>query len=276
MTERVPTTNFSTGWTQVDRTSDPSFYTGLLDATRAQDLDQARQEPAAVLAPLQLRPGLRVLDIGCGTGDYLRIVAPLVAPGRAVGIDLSETLVAQARRRAGPAEPNVSFQVGDAYDLPVPDATVDRAIATQILLHLADPWRAAAEFRRVLAPGGRLAISEWDWDSTCLAVTDRDLGRRFVHLLCDRMRNGLIVRDLPFHLTRLGFAQIAVTPRVQMSREPGPAQEWLIEPAAQELVRTGALTADEGRRLLDDLRERAAEGRYFLARTYYTVIAAVD
>lgn len=238
MTERVPTTNFSTGWTQVDRTSDPSFYTGLLDATRAQDLDLARREPASVLAPLDLRPGLRVLDEGCGTGDYLRVVAPLVAPGRAVGIDLSETLVARRGDGWGPRSTTCRSKSAMPTTCLSPDATVDRAIATQILLHLADPWRAVAESRGVLAPGGRLAISEWDWDSTSLAVTDRDLGRRFVHLLCDRMRNGLIVRDLPFHLTRLGFTHVAVTPRVQMSREPGPAQEWLIEPAAQEIVRT--------------------------------------
>jgi hypothetical protein len=64
-----------------------------------------------------------------------------------------------------------------------------------------------------------------------------------------------------------------VTPQVHLSRDPGAAYEWLIEPVARELARTGALTAGEGDRLLDDLRERAATGRYFLARTYYSVIA---
>ncbi len=273
MSERLPTTNFSASWTRVDQTSDPSFYATLLGATRAQGLEQARRDPAAVFGPLQLRAGLRVVDIGCGTGDYLRIIAPLVAPGPAIGIDLSATLIARAQQRMAADETNVSFQVGDAYELPFPDASFDRVVATQILLHLADPWRAVAEMRRVLSPTGLISIGEWDWDSTCLAVTDRELGRRFVHLLCDQMHNGLIVRELPWQLTRHGFRQAVVAPQVRLSRGLDAAHEWLIEPVAHEFVRTGAITAEEGARILADLRERAATGRYFMARTYYSVTA---
>jgi ubiquinone/menaquinone biosynthesis C-methylase UbiE len=222
-----------------------------------------------------LRAGLRVLDVGCGTGGYLRILAPLVAPGPAVGIDLSATLIAQAQQRTAAGEANVLFRVGNAYDLPFPDASFDRVVATPILLHLADPWRAVTEMRRVLAPAGLISVGEWDWDSTCLAVTDRELGRRFTHLLCDQMHNGLIVRELPWQLERYGFTRVTVTPQVHLSRDPGAAYEWLIEPVARELARTGALTPGEGDRLLDDLRERATTGRYFLARTYYSVIATV-
>jgi ubiquinone/menaquinone biosynthesis C-methylase UbiE len=273
MNERVPATNFSASWVRVDQTSDPSFYASLLDATRAQGLDQARRDPGTAFGPLELRAGLRVLDVGCGTGGYLRILAPLVTPGPAVGIDLSETLIAQALQRTAADETNVSFRVANAYDLPFPDASFDRVVATQILLHLADPWRAVTEMRRVLAPGGLISVGEWDWDSTCLAVSDRELGRRFTHLLCDQMHNGLIVRELPWQLERSGFTHVSVTPQVHLSRDPGAAYEWLIEPVARELARTGALTAGEGDRLLADLRERAATGRYFLARTYYSVIA---
>jgi ubiquinone/menaquinone biosynthesis C-methylase UbiE len=275
MTESVPTTNFSDSWIRVDQTSNPSFYSALLDATRAQGLDQARRDPAAVFGPLDLRAGLRVLDVGCGTGDYLRIMAPLVAPGPAVGIDLSTALIDVARQRAASDGDNVSFRVGDAYELPFPDASIDRVVATQVLLHLTDPWRAVAEMRRVLAPAGLLSIGEWDWDSTCLAVTDRELGRRFTHLLCDQMHNGLIIRELPAQLAHHGFTRVAVTPQVKLSREPDAAHQWLIEPVTHELVRTGAITTREGTLLLDDLRERAGTGRYFLARTYYSVIATL-
>jgi ubiquinone/menaquinone biosynthesis C-methylase UbiE len=275
MTESVPTTNFSASWIRIDQTSDPSFYSALLDATRARGLDQARRDPAAVLGPLDLRAGLRVLDVGCGTGDYLRIMAPLVAPGPAVGIDLSTALIDVARERATTDGDNVSFQVGDAYELPFPNASIDRVVATQVLLHLTDPWRAVAEMRRVLAPAGLLSIGEWDWDSTCLAVTDRELGRRFTHLLCDQMHNGLIIRELPAQLAHHGFTRVAVTPQVKLSREPDAVHEWLIEPVTHELVRTGAITPREGTQLLDDLRERADTGRYFLARTYYSVIATL-
>ena len=279
MSERLPATNFSASWARVDETSDPSFYSRLLDATRAQGLEQARREPASVFGPLELRAGLRVLEVGCGTGDYLRIMAPLVAPGPAVGIDLSATLIACAQQRAAADETSgggasVSFQVGDAYDLPFPDASFDRVVATQVLLHLAEPWRAVAEMRRVLAPAGLLSIGEWDWDSTCLAVTDRELGRRFTHLLCDQMHNGLIVRELSWQLTQHGFTEVAMVPQVRLSGELDAAYEWLIQPVTHELIRTGTITPEEGARFLDDLRERAGTGQYFLARTYYSVIAS--
>ena len=273
MSERVPVTNFSASWTQVDQTSDPSFYASLLDATRAEGLEEARRDPGAAFAPLKLRAGSRVLDVGCGTGDLLRIMAPLVAPGSAIGVDLSAALIACARQRTAPGLGHVSFQVGDAGELPFADAAFDRVVANQVLLHLADPWGAVAEMRRVLGPGGLLSIGEWDWDSMCLALTDRELGRRFTHLLCDQMNNGLIARDLPWQLAGRGFTQVAVTPQVRLCRELGAAHQWLIEPVTRELVRIGALTPEEGALLLADLHERARNGRYFLARTYYTVTA---
>jgi ubiquinone/menaquinone biosynthesis C-methylase UbiE len=273
MSPDVPTTNFSSSWTRVDQTTDPSFYSQMLDATRAQLLEAARLSPAEFFAPLKLAPGSRVLDVGCGTGDYLRVVAGLIAPGQAIGIDLSELLTAEATRRNSVDEDNVSFRVADAYELPFPDGSFDCVLANQVLLHLAEPWRAVAEMRRVLAPAGRLSIGEWDWDSTCLALSDRELGRHFTHLICDHMTNGLIVRQLASQLLRLGFAQVELDPQVRLSRDLDAAFRWLIEPATLQFVHDGTLTEDEGARLLDDLKVRAQTGDFFMARIYYATIA---
>ena len=249
---------------------------GLLDATRAATLDQARRDPERVFAPLDLRPGLRVLDVGCGTGDYLRLLAPLVAPGPAVGVDLSATLITEALQRDARGQDNLSFQVGSAYELPFPDASFDRVLANQVLLHLDDPWSAVAEMRRVLAPGGLLSIGEWDWDSTCLAATDRELARRFTHLLCDHMHNGLLVREVHWQLRAVGFVHVSVTPEVRVSRSVDAVYEWLVEPVVHQLVRARQFEPEEGTRFLDDLRERSDADRYFLARTYYSTIATLD
>ena len=275
MDERVPTTNFSASWTRVDQTSDPSFYANLLQATRAQELERARRDPAAAFGALGLRPGHRLLDVGCGTGDYLRVMAPLVAPGEAIGIDVSAELVKRAELLSRDEQANLSFRVADVYDLPFADASFERVTATQVMVHLSHPWTAISELRRVLVPGGRLAIAEWDWDSTCLAVTDRDLGRRFIHLLCDQMNNGLLARELASELVGHDFMDVDVIPEVRTTRSLGAAHEWLIQPAITEFMRTGALTQAEGARLLDDLHERGATGRYFLARNYYVTVATV-
>jgi ubiquinone/menaquinone biosynthesis C-methylase UbiE len=273
MSERVPTTNFSASWTRVDQTTDPSFYANVLQATRAHEVERARRDPNGVFGALGLLPGLRLLDVGCGTGDYLRVMAPLVAPGDAMGIDLSAELVKRAELMATGEQPNLSFHVADVYDLPFADASFDRVTATQVMVHLSHPWTAISEMRRVLVPGGRLAIAEWDWDSTCLAVTDRDLGRQFTHLLCDQMNNGLISRELSSELLARGFVEVKVVPEIRIQRDLGAVHEWLIRPAIQEFLRTGKLTEAEGAALLDDLQQRGATGRYFLARTYYVTVA---
>lgn len=100
--EPIRSSAFADAWIQVDRAEDPAFFVGVLDATRASLLARARRSPADFFAGLGLQPGHRVLDVGCGTGDLLRLLAPLVAPGRAVGIDLSETMIAEAHRSGQP------------------------------------------------------------------------------------------------------------------------------------------------------------------------------
>ena len=71
----VPSTAFADAWIQVDRTENPRFFVNLLDATRARLLERARTSPTDFFAPLALRPGLNVLDVGCGTGDFLRLIS---------------------------------------------------------------------------------------------------------------------------------------------------------------------------------------------------------
>ena len=138
----VPSTAFADAWIQVDRTENPRFFVNLLDATRARLLERARTSPSEFFAPLALRPGLNVLDVGCGTGDFLRLLAPIVSPGKAVGVDLSETMIAEARQRSAEKVENLSFRVGSVLELPFQAASFDRVLATQLLLHVPDPVKA--------------------------------------------------------------------------------------------------------------------------------------
>lgn len=77
----VPATAFADAWIQIDRTDNPRFFVNVLDATRALLLERARTSPREFFAPLALGPGLNVLDVGCGTGDFIRLIAPIVSPG---------------------------------------------------------------------------------------------------------------------------------------------------------------------------------------------------
>jgi SAM-dependent methyltransferase len=126
---------------------------------------------AAYLLPY-LRPGQRVLDVGCGPGTITIDLAHRVAPGVVVGIDNHPAPLEQARAEAQrQSVRNVSFAVADAYHLDV--ATVELSInsdgmfdvvhAHQLLQHLAEPVAALREMRRVCAPGGVVAARDADY-----------------------------------------------------------------------------------------------------------------
>jgi len=270
----VPSTAFADAWIQVDRTENPRFFVNLLDATRNRLLERARTSPMEFFAPLALRPGLDVLDVGCGTGDFLRLLAPIVSPGTAVGVDLSETMIAEARQRSAENVGNLSFRVGSVLELPFPAQSFDRVIATQLLLHVPNSQRALVEIKRVLAPSGVVSITEIDWGTLVVQSSDNELGRRFSDLACRELRNGLIIRELPGQLRELGFNHILIAPEVEVAQDLDAFYKWFVEPSLKHFKKIGAFSEAEADAFLSDLKERARRGHYFSSRTYYTILAS--
>ena len=115
---------------------------------------------AEFLTP-HLRAGMRLLDCGCGPGTITADLAKVVAPGEAIGIDLREEAVAQARAGARERQiANLTFRQATIYQLPFPDASSDAAFTCAVLQHLATPVVALREIRRVLKPGGVIGIAD--------------------------------------------------------------------------------------------------------------------
>lgn len=109
-----------------------------------------------------LRPGDRVVDVGCGAGIDSLIAAKMVGPeGRVVGIDMTPSMLERARAAAEEAGfDHVEFREGLMEDLPVDDGWADVVISNGVLNLTPDKPRALAEMHRVLAPGGRLQIAD--------------------------------------------------------------------------------------------------------------------
>ena len=111
-----------------------------------------------------LRPGMSLLDVGCGPGTISIDFADRLAPGEVVGVDSSADVVAQASATAttdGAA--NVRFAVGDAYALDFADDTFDVVHAHQTLQHVHDPVAVLREMARVTKPGGVVAARDGDY-----------------------------------------------------------------------------------------------------------------
>lgn len=122
---------------------------------------------AAYLRP-HLEPGQRILDVGCGPATITHEFAVIVGPdGYVHGIDSAPDVVDLARNstsRSAAAGP-VSFEVGNAEALEFPDNHFDVAHAHQVLQHLGNPIGALKEMKRVVRPGGLIAVRDADYDA---------------------------------------------------------------------------------------------------------------
>ena len=135
------------------------------------------ENSAAYLIP-SLRPGLDLLDVGCGPGTITIDLARLVAPGSTTGIDAAAEIITEARAAgAESGVDNLWFSVGNLYALEYPDATFDVVHVHQVLQHLSDPIAALIELRRVLKDGGILAVRESDFGAFTWAPLDPVLDR---------------------------------------------------------------------------------------------------
>lgn len=123
---------------------------------------QARLLGGAKFLP-PLRKGMRILDVGCGTGAIAREVAAIIVPGEVIGIDREEAQIETARRLAAvDGVQNVRFLQGDAAALGLPDDTFDAAYCRFLLEHVADPVKVVREMTRVVKPGGWVCAYEWE------------------------------------------------------------------------------------------------------------------
>jgi SAM-dependent methyltransferase len=143
------------------------------------------------LAWLDVSPGRRWLDVGCGTGALAQTILAVAHPAGVMGIDASEGYVAYAREQV--ADPRADFRRGDAQALPFEPASFDAAVSGLVLNFLPQPERGVAEMARVTPSGGLVAAYVWDyagemqlmrqfWDAAAAldpAAVDLDEGRRF-------------------------------------------------------------------------------------------------
>jgi SAM-dependent methyltransferase len=134
------------------------------------------ENSAAYLLP-SLRPGLDLLDVGCGPGTITFDLAARVAPGRVVGVDTAAVVLDEARAAAADAGAAVSFEVGDVYALDLPDDSFDVVHAHQVLQHVSDPVAALREMARVCRPGGLIAVRDVDYAAVALHPQDEVLDR---------------------------------------------------------------------------------------------------
>jgi ubiquinone/menaquinone biosynthesis C-methylase UbiE len=237
------------GFSDVDRTGDAAGFVAYLDAADASPLIRRRRSEIA--DRLDLRPDSRLLDVGCGTGTALIELAGRV--GRAVGVDLSEELLAVARSRA----PELEFLAAAATALPFGDGSFDRYRAERVYQHLTEPAAALAEARRVLTPGGRLVLMDPDWDGLVVDVDDRATLRAAIDAAVEERPTRTVARRFLRLLTDAGFEQVEVEGVATVLTDAAAATRLLLDGFLFSDAAVAAVGADRLERLRAEIAGRS-------------------
>ena len=244
-------------WRDVDKGDVSARFVADLDRT-ADHLHDARLE---VIRLLDLRSGSSVLDVGSGTGAFLIDVARTHTV-HAVGIDSSEVMVETASDRAAAAGVDVQFVVGDAQRLDFPDDSFDRVNCSLVLMHLVDPATAVSEMARVLAPGGRIAISEPDHDSFMIDSDDLTVARAIRGQIVAATRNPTMGRRLSRVVAESGLKVLDVSGfAIRFPTQQVASNQFRVFDRLDDAVRAGEVdseAADKWRREVSDPSSRVS------------------
>lgn len=217
-----------------------------------------------------------VLDLGCGTGVASRVIAARPGfGGHVTGIDLSDYLVDAARRlaeRDGVAG-RITFRAGDSHALGLGDASFDAIVAHTLFSHLSDPTAALHEARRLVKPGGRIAVFDGDYASLTFELDDPAASAagdaRFIAAVVAQPR---VMRRMPRLAKDAGLEIEAV--HADMITETGTGAFWLsgVQGFRSLGPSSGMATPEEADAWVSELEVASENGVFFGSSNYYAYV----
>ena len=159
----------------------PAFIGRFLDSNHRRRL----QPPGKIIERSGIKQGITVVDLGCGSGAFTTFVARMVGEtGKVYAVDIQPAMLKQLERKLARPEnqdiKNIEPKQASAYDLPFEDGSIDLVYMVTVLQEIPDRGRALREIRRVLKPGGILAVTEflpdpdYPWCSTVIKLCQRE------------------------------------------------------------------------------------------------------
>lgn len=261
------------GFRDVDNSGQAAAFISYLDEATRLSLTYKRR----TYDLLNIQEGAVLLEAGCGTGDDARALASRVgATGRVVGVDFSDAMVAEARRRSADLGQPVEFHVADLHNLDFADDTFDACRIDRVLMHVADPARVIRELARVTKPGGLVLAFDVDWDSLVVDAPDREVTRAIRAHFCDTaIRNGWIGRQLPRLLREAGLVDVQIEPYPELITDAAIGiGTWAMGEAATSAARAGVITQSQAEVWLASLREAGERQQFVLCDLAFIVTAS--
>ena len=237
-------------------------------------MDQTAQWPAVrqlrawEREQLALQPGAVVLDAGCGAGDVTVEMASVVGPaGRAVGLDVSEQMLAEARRRAEQRGVTLELVTGSLSHLEFDDNTFDATRSERTLQWVEDADAAFAELVRVTRPGGRVVVIESDWRTMQADFPEPELFARFFEAVAAVRPASMWVGGRLVNMARdAGLRDVDATAAAHLwlrwdpDTEPGPSGFFPLRYVAADLAEQGRLDRADADRFLSLAEDAGRQG----------------
>jgi ubiquinone/menaquinone biosynthesis C-methylase UbiE len=260
-----------TGFSNVDgsaRADDLVDYLGrlarMLAVYRREDYPQ-----------LQLAPGARVLDVGCGAGEVcVELAAQVGAAGSVAGIDPSAAMIEAARQRTATVVPPIDLRVASIYALPFADASFDAVRAERVFQHLEDPNAGLREMIRVTRPGGRVMVIDPDHSQGGLGLDDpddRQVYQASVRALLAMIVNPCSGTRLRAAFVRAGLVQVSQVVRSFEIDYSDYARATFLAERLDQAIAAREITAAAAARFTSNLAARAAKGEFFANAIGYSV-----
>lgn len=258
----------------MDASKELQAYINILDVFDGLPGIQALKK--AAIARCQIREGMSILDVGCGTGlETVRLARLVGSSGNVIGLDASRNLLAEASRRAQGSRLPIEYREGDIHQLPFPDNYFDVARAERLFLYLTDPRQALAELVRVTKSDGSVYVIEPDFETQTINLSDRGLVRKVLQFDCDHeTRNGWIGRELPQLFKACGLVDTDVETGVVIY-EPRSFSPYFLE-TAHSAFQNGVITADELQVWQDDIHSLLNRAELFCTISYFAVVGRLQ
>jgi ubiquinone/menaquinone biosynthesis C-methylase UbiE len=226
---------------------------------------------------LQLRPGAKVLDVGCGPASDTIEMGKLVGPqGQVIGVDHDQAMVDEAEGRAREAGVSawVTHRRAESDALPFASETFDAVRSERLFQHLPDPRPTAAEMVRVAKHGGLVLLLDTDWGSASTDTTEVDIERRLARAHAEHAaNNGYAGRRLYRLLKEQALQDLHVEAYTNWSTDYAFTRRVTVQDDVERAaLAAGLVTEEEVRRLRTQLEKADAEGVFFGAANQMMVV----
>lgn len=260
-----------TQWSTVDQAADPQVFVRYLDAVGGLETIQRIKQLSYEL--LEIREGDRLIDVGCGTGRDVEALALVVGPaGRVVGVDCSQTMLADARARLRDANLPIELRVGNAEQLEFADDTFDGCRAERVFVHLKRPELALAEMVRVARPGGRVVVYDADWETLIVDAPDRAITRKLLNFHCDTSGSRWVGRQLRRLFLEAGLVNVRVfAETLALTHFEMANQVFALQDIATSAAAARAISSEQASQWLTNLQAADKRGCFFAAATGFCV-----